>query len=258
MLNNKGVYGYMDNINEDDAMLYGGPSVAGFPIGIIALEVGYPLVPGNVVNGYTYKFPVRIKVVKGCTTERIFRNDRTMVDDFIAAAKELQADGCRAITCACGFFANYQTQLQEAVDIPVFASAMLQAPWIKAGLKPGKKIGVISANGASLTPTLYKAIGIDDPSYMVVAGLEDTPQFGAAVRKTGFDYQNSVVREEAVAAAVKLAEENDLGAILLECSDLPPYSADIQRAVHLPVFDFITMVNWVHNAVAQRPYCGFM
>jgi len=50
----------------------------------------------------------------------------------------------------------------------------------------------------------------------------------------------------------------DIGAILLECSDMPPYSADVQRAVNLPVFDFITMINWVHHSVAQRPYYGYL
>ena len=39
---------------------------------------------------------------------------------------------------------------------------------------------------------------------------------------------------------------------------MPPYSAAIQREIKLPVYDFITMINFVHQAVAQRPYEGFM
>ena len=50
----------------------------------------------------------------------------------------------------------------------------------------------------------------------------------------------------------------DIGAILLECSDMPPYAADVQRAVNLPVFDFVTLINWVHSSVARRPYEGFI
>ncbi|MEL7632233.1 MULTISPECIES: hypothetical protein [Sporomusa] len=38
----------------------------------------------------------------------------------------------------------------------------------------------------------------------------------------------------------------------------PPYAAAIQAAVNLPVFDFITLINFVHQAVAQKPYYGFM
>ena len=54
-------------------------------------------------------------------------------------------------------------------------------------------------------------------------------------------------------AASEIINDNpEIGAILLECSDLPPYAADIQNIVHKPVFDFITMINWVHMATAQN------
>ncbi|MDQ7860098.1 hypothetical protein RCO48_00760 [Peribacillus frigoritolerans] len=67
------------------------------------------------------------------------------------------------------------------------------------------------------------------------------------------------VRKEVIEAAVKMVNENpDIGAILLECSDLPPYAADIQRAVKLPVFDFITLIKWAHFATSQKPYNGFI
>lgn len=253
-------YGYWDNVSEDADMLYGhyGRSYAGYGLGIIALEVDYPLVPGNVVNATTYDFPVRIKVVKGTTTERIFRNDRSLLDAFIKAAKELEEEGCRAIGGACGYFANFQKELSESVDIPVFSSALLQAPWIKMGLKKDQKIGVICAKGDSVTPEMLKSVGIEDTSYLVFGGLEDTEQFGTAVHKKSIDWINSIVREEVVGVAQKLAAENNLGAILLECSDLPPYAADIQRAVKLPVFDYISMYKWVQHAIMQKPYNGFI
>jgi hypothetical protein len=62
-----------------------------------------------------------------------------------------------------------------------------------------------------------------------------------------------------VAAAAELVEEHpEIGAILLECSDMPPYASDVQQAVNLPVYDFITLIKWVHSAVAQKPYYGFI
>ncbi|CAK7071062.1 MAG: hypothetical protein EUB_00807 [Eubacterium sp.] len=72
-------------------------------------------------------------------------------------------------------------------------------------------------------------------------------------------FDNAAVREELKGLVREILDENeDVGAILLECSDMPPYSAAIQAEFNLPVFDFITMINFVHNAVAQRPYYGFM
>ena len=55
-----------------------------------------------------------------------------------------------------------------------------------------------------------------------------------------------------------LNDDSDIGAILLECSDLPPYAAAVQAATQLPVFDFITLIRWLHHATTQRPYSGWI
>jgi Asp/Glu/hydantoin racemase len=53
-----------------------------------------------------------------------------------------------------------------------------------------------------------------------------------------------------VAVARRLAAEHpDLGAIVLECTNMPPYTADIQRATGLPVFDIASLVAMVHGAL---------
>lgn len=41
----------------------------------------------------------------------------------------------------------------------------------------------------------------------------------------------------------------DIGAIVLECTDLPPFSAAIRRATGLPVFDIVTMTTWVVDSI---------
>jgi Asp/Glu/hydantoin racemase len=62
-------------------------------------------------------------------------------------------------------------------------------------------------------------------------------------------------RDEHVRVARRLAAEHpDLGAIVLECTNMPPYAADIQRATGVPVFDVISLVRLVHAAlVAGMP-----
>ena len=72
------------------------------------------------------------------------------------------------------------------------------------------------------------------------------------VRVTLYDYPMARLAEELTHA------HPEIGAILLECSDLPPYAYDIPKATGLPVYDFITLINWVHSAVAQEPYYGYL
>ncbi|EKN64275.1 hypothetical protein BABA_23540 [Neobacillus bataviensis LMG 21833] len=234
-----------------------GQYVTGYSVGILYLDAcWYPVIPGNVANLETYNFPVRLKVVPDCRTEQLLDGDPSLLKTIIQAAKELEAEGARAICGACGFFGNFQDKVAEAVDIPVYLSSMVQVPWIHTGLKPGKKIGVLTAYADGLSDGLYKSCGITDPSQMAIADLSREPEFSAIIENRG-TFDNEMVRQEVVEAAVRLKRENpDLGAILLECSDMPPYAVDVQRAVKLPVYDFITMINWVHHATSQKPYYG--
>jgi Asp/Glu/hydantoin racemase len=42
----------------------------------------------------------------------------------------------------------------------------------------------------------------------------------------------------------------EIGAIVLECTNMPPYRADIQAATGVPVFDITTLVRMLHDAVS--------
>lgn len=234
-----------------------GQYVTGYSVGILYLDAcWYPVIPGNVANLETYNFPVRFKVVPDCHTAQLLDGEPTLLNNIIQAAKELEEEGARAICAACGFFGNFQDKVAAAIDIPVYLSSMVQVPWIRTGLKPGKRIGILTAYADGITESFYRSCGITDSSNLVIADLSREPEFSAILENRG-TFDNEIVRQEVVDAAVRLAEENpDLGAILLECSDMPPYAADVQRAVKLPVYDFITMINWVHHATSQKPYYG--
>jgi hypothetical protein len=254
---NYGFVGYGEDNREFS--IKKGQVIAGYTIGILLLDVWYPLMPGNVVNASTYDFSVRHKLVEGATQKRMHTGDPTLLDDLIKAGTELEMEGVRAIVGACGYFGHFQPQMAEAMDVPVYLSSMVQIPWIKAGLKPKQKIGVLCADGENLTSEILKKCGVNDPDICVVEGLGDRPEFSAILKSDRGKFDNKKIREEVVTAAVNLVNNNDdIGAILLECSDMPPYAADVQRAVSLPVFDFITMIKWVHSSIAQKPYYGFI
>ena len=246
-----------DNLNV--VSIKKGQVIAGYLIGILLLDVWYPLIPGNVVNASTYDFPVRHKLVTGANQELMHKGDPSLIEEFIKAGKELEMDGVRAIVGACGYMGHFQPQLAEALNVPVYTSSIMQIPWIKAGLKQNQKIGVLCADDKNLTSEILMKCGINNPEVCVVKGLGEKPEFSAILNSDRGSFDNTKVTEEVVMAAQEIVAENDsIGAILLECSDMPPYAAAVQQAVNLPVFDFITMIKWIHGAIAQKPYYGFL
>ena len=228
----------------------------GVPIGILILDAAYPCIPGNVGNATTYDFPVRYKEVKGSSIERLLNErDPKLLEPFIQGARELEAEGVGAVTGACGFMALFQPQVAAAVNVPVFLSSLLQVPFIRSTLRPGQKIGVISANASVLTDEHFRNVGITPDVPLAVYGMEDQYEFRSSVLEEKGTLDSAKVEEEILSVAARMTSENpDLGAIVLECSDLPPYARAVSEATGLPVFDFTTMIRYVQNALVPRTY----
>jgi len=234
--------------------------MSGYSVGVVYIEdVFYPMVPGNVVNAYTYDFPVRMRGVPNLDIDRLFRRDPSIADDIIELGKfMIEKEGIRALCSACGFFGNFHAQVAAALDIPVALSSLVQINWIRAVVKPGQKIGILTADKSSFTDVLLENVGVTDRSDLIIGDLRHGEHFSAILEYRG-EFDNSKVKEEVVAAAMALIEEEPtIGAILLECSDMPPYAYAVQHATQRPVWDFTTLIRWLHNGTTQKPYSGWI
>lgn len=227
---------------------------SGQALGIIAVDLDYPKVPGNVVNATTYDFPVLYEMVS-FEIEQLFAGDPSIKEQVIEAAKKLEAEGVRAIIGACGYFAHFQKEVAAAVGAPVFMSSLCQLATIKTWLPAERKIAVFAADGASINDEFLSQVNttIDQ---IVVVNVGDMESF-APIRWGKGPLDNGLLEDDLCKRAQEVcAKYPEVDAILLECSDLPPYAAAIQRATGLPVFDFITLAKWVESVVVQRPYYG--
>lgn len=230
----------------------------GESIGILILDAAYPCVPGNVGNATTYPFPVRYHRVEGASIDRLLNQaDPALVTPFVDGARKLQAEGVKAITGACGFMALFQREVAAAVEIPVFLSPLLQIPFIAR--ITGRPVGVITANASRLTPAHFTACGVGPGITLHVAGMEDQPEFrGAVLEEKGTLDSTRIEAEVSAVAAELVARHPEIGAVLLECSDLPPYAQAVQAVTGRPVFDFNSMIHHVERACVTRSYQGAM
>jgi hypothetical protein len=232
-------------------------SFAGAPIGILLVEDDYAMLPGNVANASTYDFPVIYQVLEGVTFERIAVADPGVLGVLLAGGEALIAQGVRAVVSACGSFANYQRAAAAALPVPVYLSSMLQAPWIQAALQPEQKLLVIAAVGKALTSKVFEECNITDTDRLLIEQAIDLPELEAMLSPEGFNPAR--LETELAGYAGNLVNEHpEAGAILLQCSDLPPFAWAMQNATGLPVYDMNTLIEWVHAAAVRRPYDGII
>ncbi|MBQ5950565.1 MAG: aspartate/glutamate racemase family protein [Lachnospiraceae bacterium] len=234
-------------------IVHGGQATYGQKIGVLLLDSRIPRIPGDIGHAGTFDFPVLFKVVSGASIAKVIGDtDPALLEPFIEAARDLQRRGCRAITTSCGFLAIFQKELAAALEVPVFTSSLLQVNFIRTMIAPDKKIGIIAAEKNSITPQHLEGAGIRGEEVKIV-GLDGCACF-TAMRSEDPSYDTEVLKKDLVDAALRLTAEGDIGAIVVECTNLSPFSYAVQEATGLPVFDIVTLINYMHQSVAQRPY----
>ena len=241
------------------AKAIGGKNIYGFPIGILMLETQFPRIPGEIGNATTWDFPVLYKVVKKATPDVVVRKGAPgLLEPFLRAAQELEREGVRAITTNCGFLALFQKEMASAVNIPVFTSSLMQVPLVHMMLKPSQKVGVITIHSRSLTQKHLSSVGVTETP-CVIYGTEEEEEFSRVILDDEMELDVNRSREDLVRVTKRMVSEHpEVGAIVLECTNMPPYAAAIQKEVHLPIFDIYTLVTMVYHAVVRREFSGYM
>ena len=232
----------------------GGFNIYGIPIGVLCLESYFPKGPGHIKNATTFHFPVTYKIVKGATVKRVVdQPDSRLLKPFINAARELEREGVQAITGSCGFLALFQRELADAVNVPVFISSLIQVPMVYRMLRKHQEVGLIVAQKRTLTQEHLRAVGADTIP-ICIAGMDNQKEFCEVIiegRRNALDFKK--LENEIVSVVEALVKENqETGAIVLECTDMSPFAQKIQQKVNLPVFDIITLTNMVYEAVVSR------
>jgi len=233
----------------------GGKALYGAPLGILMLEARFPRIPGDMGNATTWPFPVLYRIVTGATPESVvLKGAAGLLPAFLEAAAELVHHGAEAITTNCGFLSLFQEELAAHVKVPVATSALLQVPWVQATLPPGKRVGVITVSAASLTPRHLEAAGV--PLDTPFVGTEKGREFFRVLILGEKDDMDVAKAEQDILDAGKslMTSNPDIGAIVLECTNMPPYAAALREALGVPVHDIYSMITWFHAGLRPRRF----
>ncbi len=223
-------------------------------LGILMLDTHFPRPPGDIGHPDTFPFPVTFRRVPGADAPRAV-GDRGagLLPAFIAEGRALVAEGIDAVATSCGFLSLFQAPLAEALGVPVAASPLMQVASVQRLLPPGRRAGVLTISPADLTPDHLAAAGADPAT--PVGGTPRGSAFVRAILGDLPDLDPDAARADLVAAARAFhAAHPDLGALVLECTNMGPWSADIRAATSLPVFDTASFLAWVHAGLAPRRF----
>ncbi|TXL70259.1 aspartate/glutamate racemase family protein [Vineibacter terrae] len=208
------------------------------------LDTRFPRIAGDIGNPASFSFPVIYEQLEGIGPLDAVSAapDRARVSRALAAStRRLAQRGAVGVATSCGFLALFQAELAAVSPIPVATSALLLVPQLARTLPAGRRVGVLTASAASLTPAHLAAVGA--PADTPIAGMPAGGAFAHTFLGNAPDLDRDAVERETLEAGRALADRQpDLGAIVLECTNLPPYAAALRRALGLPVYDVLDLL----------------
>lgn len=228
----------------------GGKSIYGASVGILMLDAKFPRIHGDMGNAQTWPFPVLYRIVRGATPDIVVRQGAEgQLGAFIDTARELVQDGADGITTNCGFLSLFQEQLAEALSVPVVTSSLMQVAQVNSILPKGRRAGLLTISGSTLTAEHLAKANV--PAETPIGTTEGGREFTRVILGNEDRLDVGVARSDNVNAALALQAKNpELGAIVLECTNMCTYAADIERATGLPTFSMVDLVVWFQRGLS--------
>jgi len=226
----------------------------GVSIGILMLETYFERFYGDIGNAATWPFPVQYRIVPGAVPNRVTDLlNHDLLAPFKEAADDLIASGVDGITTTCGFLSLYQEDLTAHCSVPVATSALLQVPMVERILPKGKRVGILTFSEEQLTGAYLERAGVDPETPVI--GLPTDSEFQRSIREGDTTVPFEVLQREVLDTAEKLVKSDPtIGAIVCECTNLTPYSHQMNRSLGVPIFDMVTLVHWFQRALSPQHF----
>src|SRR5688572_8185253 len=185
-----------------------------------------------------------IRAVPGAFAREVVRGNLGLKDAFVAAAKELEASGCAAITADCGYTIAFQQAISDAVSIPVACSSLMQLPMLHLMLPKNGRIGVMCFDRDGLTANHLNAAGVTTgESRLAIGTIQGTETWKNWIAEdVTTDWQQ--FEDDFMRAARALLKANpDITHWLLECTCFPRMRPLIIAETGRPAYDWATLCN---------------
>ena len=216
----------------------------GFRLGVLMLETRFPRPVGDIGNPASFPFDVLYDVVPGAAVGKVITGRGLapeLVDLFAERARGLERAGASLITTGCGFLIPHQDDLRRAVTVPVIASSLCILPYLRTVLPAAAQIGILTFDGAKLAETLSD----DEQADIVIEGLEHGSELHPVISHDRESLDVESARRDVAAASRRLADRAPgLAAVVLECTNLPPYRDVIDEAFSCPIYDIRDIILW--------------
>ena len=88
-----------------------------------------------------------------------------------------------------------------------------------------------------------------------IVGTDEEGEFSQVVLKNKYELDYNLAKQDVLEASNELVKNNkQLGAIILECTNMVPFAAEIRKTTNLPVFSIYNFILWFQNSLIPNRF----
>ena len=216
-------------------------------VSLLQLDTSFPRIPGDIGSPETWRAGLDIHVVPDLSVARVINSDPGATD---MTAVEAAMDRARGdiITTSCGFLCYWQDRLAERTARPFVSSALLALPDLRRRFADDE-LAILTFNADVLTsPAFAPSLGgFAGP----VAGLAKESHLRQVIANDLPALDRQRAEDEIVRLVDGLCAAGGVKALLLECTNLPPYKQALKARFDIEIFDILTLIDGMKGDIVD-------
>lgn len=223
-------------------------------LGVLMLDTNFPRPVGDIGNPDSFDHPVIYRRLPGAVVSRIV-TDQPLPDDlvelFVSHARALEDAGATVISTSCGFLFPVQDWLRAALGVPVVTSALCLLPALREKMGANTPIGILTFDADRLSPH-----HIPDDGPLVIEGLASSDHLYRVIADDLAELDQTQAGTNVADAIYRLkSREPHLTAVVLECTNLPPYRRNMMKSHSFSFFDIHDAIKHLQNEHKMQVNC---
>ncbi len=205
-------------------------------VSVLQLDTDFPRIAGDVGSPDSYTSDVEILRVAAASVSKIVSNQPEAIDiaPFEQALRQASGD---VVVTSCGFLSYWQAHLAVQTTKPFISSSLVALERLSELYDPGE-ILILTFDEHALTS---QHLGAFSDYGTGIVEMPKQMHLRRVISENRADLNANLAAQE-LTHFIATRQQPQHKHLLLECTNLPPYKAQMKHVTGLPITDILTLI----------------
>ena len=227
-------------------------------LSLLQLDTRFPRIAGDVGSAETFRATLDRHVIADLSVRKVI-TAAPREDDIAGVETVLARVRGDVITTSCGFLGIWQNRLAAGAPAPFLASSLIGLPALmdQYGDADGNRTGtgdlaILTFDAGTLAAPAFLPMlnGFAGP----IVGLPPSSHLKQVIADDLPELDSGRAESEIIDLVAGLMAQKPVRALLLECTNLPPYKVALKKRFDVEIFDILTQIHLMNPDIVDSAF----